>query len=161
MAIGPADGRAARPGRMRASHADREQVISALKTAFVQGRLAQEELDTRVGQALVARTHAELAVLTDDIPAGLAAPAATGPVNTGPARPVLGVRSGACVTTLAAMLAAVLWSAAVSAGSAAAGAAALAISGIVILALFATGYQVRESRHPRRSAGPLPPGTAS
>jgi hypothetical protein len=66
-----------------------------------------------------------------------------------------------CVTALAAMLAAVLWSAAVSAGSAAAGAAALAVSGIVILALFATGYQVREPRPPRRSAGPLPPGTAS
>ena len=78
-----------------------------------------------------------------------------------PPPPLLGVKSGACVTTLAAMLAAVLWSAAVSAGSAAAGAAALAVSGIVIFALFVTGYQVRESRHPGRSAGPLPPGTAS
>jgi hypothetical protein len=157
VTTGPADGRAARPGRMRASHADREQVVSALKTAFVQGRLAKEELDTRVGQALAARTHAELAMITDDIPAGLAVP-----VVVGPARPVLGVRSGVCVTALAAMLAAVLWSAAVSAGSAAAGAAALAVSGIVIFALFATGYQVRESRQrPGRSAGPLPPGTAS
>jgi hypothetical protein len=156
VTTGPVDGRAARPGRMRASHADREQVVSALKTAFVQGRLAKEELDTRVGQALAARTHAELAMITDDIPAGLAAP-----VVAGPARPVLGVRSGVCVTALAAMLAAVLWSAALSAGSAAAGAAALAVSGIVIFALFVTGYQVRESRHPGRSAGPLPPGTAS
>jgi hypothetical protein len=156
VTTGPADGRAARPGRMRASHADREQVVSALKTAFVQGRLAKEELDTRVGQALAARTHAELAMITDDIPAELAAPAVVGP-----ARPVLGVSSGVCVTALAAVLAAVLWSAAVSAGSAAAGAAALAVSGIVIFALFATGYQVRESRHPGRSAGPLPPGTAS
>jgi hypothetical protein len=156
VTTGPVDGRAARPGRMRASHADREQVVSALKTAFVQGRLAKEELDTRVGQALAARTHAELAMITDDIPAGLAAP-----VAAGPARPVLGVRSGVCVTALAAMLAAVLWSAALSAGSAAAGAAALAVSGIVIFALFVTGYQVRESRHPGRSAGPLPPGTAS
>jgi Domain of unknown function (DUF1707) len=153
VTTGPVDGRAARPGRMRASHADREQVVSALKTAFVQGRLAKEELDTRVGQALAARTHAELAMITDDIPAGLAAP-----VVAGPARPVLGVRSGVCVTALAAMLAAVLWSAALSAGSAA---AALAVSGIVIFALFVTGYQVRESRHPGRSAGPLPPGTAS
>jgi Domain of unknown function (DUF1707) len=156
VTTGPGDGRAARPGRMRASHADREQVVGVLKAAFVQGRLAKEELDTRVGQALAARTHAELAVITDDIPAGLAAP-----VVAGSARPVLGVRSGVCVTALAAMLAAVLWSAAVSAGSAAAGSAALAVSGIVIFALFVTGYQVRESRHPGRSAGPLPPGTAS
>jgi len=156
VTTGTADGRAARGGRMRASQADREQAISALKTAFVQGRLAKEELDTRVGQALAARTHAELAVITDDIPV---VPA--GPATVEPARPVLGVRSGVCVTALAAMLAAVLWSAAASAGSAAAGAAALAVSGIVIFALFVTGYQVRESRHPGRSAGPLPPGTAS
>jgi len=33
-------------------HADREQVIEALKDAFVQGRLTRHELDTRVGQAL-------------------------------------------------------------------------------------------------------------
>jgi len=153
---GPADGRAARGGRLRASHADREQVIGTLKNAFVQGRLAKEELDTRVGQALAARTHAELAVLTDDIPvvpAGLA--------TVEPARPVLGVRSGACVTALAAMLAAVLWSAAVSVGSATAGAAALAVSGIVVFALFVTGYQVRESRHPAGSARALPPPNAN
>jgi hypothetical protein len=134
---------------MRASHADREQAISALKSAFVQGRLAKDELDARVGQALAARTHAELAVLTGDIPAVIQ--------PDQPSRPVLGARSGTCVTALAAMLAAVLWSAAWSAGSAAAGAAALAVTGIVIFALFATGYQVRESRHPSRPAGLLPP----
>jgi Domain of unknown function (DUF1707) len=161
VTTGPADKRAARPGRLRASHADREQVVSALKTAFVQGRLAKEELDTRVGQALAARTHAELAMITDALPAGLAAARAAAPDAAEPPPPLLGVKSGACVTTLAAMLAAVLWSAAVSAGSAAAGAAALAVSGIVIFALFVTGYQVRESRHPGRSARPLPPGTAS
>ena len=159
MTTGPADGRAARPGRMRASHADREQVVSALKTAFVQGRLAQEELDSRVGQALAARTHAELAVITDDIPVAPAAAGAAAPDAAEPPPPVLGVRSGVCVTALAAMLAAVLWSAAVSAGSAAAAAAALAVSGIVIFTLFLTGYQLRESRHPGRPARPLPPGT--
>ncbi len=35
---------------MRASHADREQVIGLLKTAFVQGRLAKDEFDLRVGR---------------------------------------------------------------------------------------------------------------
>jgi hypothetical protein len=58
---------------MRACHADREQVIGVLKVAFVQGRLVQDELNTRVGQALAARTHADLAALTADLPAGLAA----------------------------------------------------------------------------------------
>jgi Domain of unknown function (DUF1707) len=55
-------------GRLRASHADREQVVDALKAAFVQGRLTQDELDTRVGHALAARTYAELAALTADLP---------------------------------------------------------------------------------------------
>ena len=152
MTTGPAEERAVPPGRMRASHADRDQVISTLKTAFVQGRLAKDELDARVGQALASRTHAELAVITADIPAG--------PIGARPVRPLLGVKSGVCVTTLAALLAAVLWAAA-AAGSAAAAAAALAATGVVIFTVSATGYQLRESRHPGRSAEPLPPGTAS
>ncbi len=66
---GPADEIAARQGRWRASHADREQVVGALQAAFVQGRLTADELDERVGQALAARTYAELAALTTDLPA--------------------------------------------------------------------------------------------
>jgi Domain of unknown function (DUF1707) len=56
-------------GRLRASHADREQVVDLLKAAFVQGRLTQDELDGRIGQALAARTYAELATATADLPA--------------------------------------------------------------------------------------------
>ena len=58
-------------GRMRASGADREQVIDTLKVAFAQGRLTKDELDERVARALVPLTYAELATLTDDLPAGL------------------------------------------------------------------------------------------
>jgi len=58
-------------GHLRASHADREQVIDTLKAAFVQGRLVKDELDLRVGQALAPQTYAELAALTADLPAGL------------------------------------------------------------------------------------------
>ena len=60
-------------GRMRASHADREHVIGVLKVAFVQGRLEQDEFDLRVGQTFAARTYGELAAVTADLPAGLAA----------------------------------------------------------------------------------------
>jgi hypothetical protein len=60
-------------GQLRASHADREQVIGTLKAAFVQGMLAKDEFDARVGQTLAARTHADLATPTADLPAGLAA----------------------------------------------------------------------------------------
>ena len=71
---------AAGRGPMRASHADREQVIEALKDEFVHGRLTKDELDARAGRALAARTCAELAALTADIPP------ASGRVRAGPAR---------------------------------------------------------------------------
>jgi len=72
----PGDHRAAAAGgrgRLRASHADREQAIEVLKDAFVQGRLTGDELDSRVGQAFASRTYAELAALTADLPADPAA----------------------------------------------------------------------------------------
>jgi len=78
---GPQDP-AAGGDRLRAGHADREQVIEALKDAFVQGRLDQDELDARVGQALTARTRADLAALTADIPP---APVAARPAAARPA----------------------------------------------------------------------------
>ena len=61
MVTGPWD-----PGRGRflASDADRERVVDALKTAFVHGLLTKDELGRRTGQALTARTYAELAVIT-------------------------------------------------------------------------------------------------
>jgi hypothetical protein len=57
-------------GYLRASHAEREQVVAVLKAAFVQGMLTKEELDARVGQAFASRTRGELAGLTADLPAG-------------------------------------------------------------------------------------------
>jgi hypothetical protein len=59
-------------GHLRVSHADREQVIDTLKVAFVQGRLAKDECDARIGQTFTSRTYAELAEVTAGIPAGLA-----------------------------------------------------------------------------------------
>jgi uncharacterized protein DUF1707 len=75
VATCPGDQTAADRGRLRASHADRDRAIDALKAAFVQGRLTKDEFDERVGRTLAARTHAELAALTADIPAGLPVPA--------------------------------------------------------------------------------------
>jgi hypothetical protein len=141
-------------------HPDREQAISALKAAFVQGRLTSDEFDARVGEALASRTRAELAAITADIPVVPAGRAGVQPARR-PDQPALSVKSGMGATTAAAVLAAALWAAAWSAGSAAAAAAALALSGVVILTLFVTGYQVRESRHRSRPARPLPPGTTS
>jgi Domain of unknown function (DUF1707) len=69
VSTGPEEGAAAARGHFRAAHADREHVIDTLKTAFADGRLTKDELDARAGQAFTARTYAELAVLTADIPA--------------------------------------------------------------------------------------------
>jgi len=58
-------------GHLRASHADREQVLETLKAAFAEGMLAKDEFDLRVGQTFASRTYAELAAVTADIPVGL------------------------------------------------------------------------------------------
>ena len=71
--VEPGDKETEDRSRLRASHADREQVIDVLKTAFVQGRLTRDEFGLRVGQALASRTYADLAALTADLPAGTAA----------------------------------------------------------------------------------------
>jgi Domain of unknown function (DUF1707) len=63
---------AAGRGNLRASHADREEVIDMLKATFVQGRLTKDEFDARIGQTFTSRTYAELAAVIADIPAGLA-----------------------------------------------------------------------------------------
>jgi hypothetical protein len=60
-------------GHLRASHADREQVIDTLKAAFVQGCLTKDEFDARIGQAFASRIYLELAAITADLPARLAA----------------------------------------------------------------------------------------
>ena len=70
--IGPGDEMAAGTagrGRLRASDADREQVIGTLKAVFVQGLLDKNEFELRVGQAFASRTYAELAAVTAGIPA--------------------------------------------------------------------------------------------
>ncbi len=62
--------------KLRASHADRDQVVELLRVAAGDGRLSPEELDDRLERALTAKTYAELAPLTADLPAGVAAPGA-------------------------------------------------------------------------------------
>src|SRR5258707_6488029 len=57
------------PGVLRASHADRDRVVETLRSAAGDGRLSAEELDERLELALTARTYAELATLTTDLPA--------------------------------------------------------------------------------------------
>ena len=91
-------------GPMRASHADREQVIDALKDAFVHGRLTKDELDAWAGRALAARTWAELDAVTADIPPARAASGPTRPLVPARRRPLARVAagSGGCLALAAA-----------------------------------------------------------
>jgi hypothetical protein len=73
--------------QLRASHADRDQVVELLRVAAGDGRLSAEELDDRLERALTARTYAELAALTADLPAtpgAVVAPPGAGAVSATP-----------------------------------------------------------------------------
>jgi hypothetical protein len=94
------------PGDLRASHADRERVIDTVKAAFARGQLTAGELDAWVGQALTARTYAELTAVTVGIPAEADLASSPKPARVQPRRPRNRlVDRGVCVimaTTLAA-----------------------------------------------------------
>ncbi len=158
---------------MRAAHTDRERVVDALKAAFVQGRLTQDELDTRVGQALAARTYTDLAVLTADLPPLTAEPVRTPePVPApapAPARPRnqsarKAVKSGAIV--VGGIILVMSGTAFVLGQPVAAVALAVfftvlaAVSTALVAGIIATALKV-EARRQNRTRGQLPPGPAS
>ena len=177
---GPEDPAAAGRDQLRAGHADREQVIGTLKDAFVHGRLTRDELDARAGQALSARTCADLAALTADIPAAdipaadipaADIPAADIPAAAGPARPPAPARrrplaraaagSGACLI----IAAGAIWAhplldpgARPSPYDWAAKLLFLAFLAAVVAAPAILAYGVAASWELRRSRGQLPPG---
>ena len=99
MTIGPEDPAVAGCDRLRAGHADREDVIETLKNAFVHGRLTKDELNQRVGQALAARTYADLAALTADTPSAPAAAGSARPPAPARRRPLAraAAKSGTCL----------------------------------------------------------------
>jgi hypothetical protein len=67
---GPGAAREGEPAtpELRASHEDRERAADVLRVAAGDGRLTPAELDERLELALTARTSAELAALTADLP---------------------------------------------------------------------------------------------
>jgi Flp pilus assembly protein TadB len=58
-------------GSLRASDADREQIVSRLHAAATEGRIAADELEQRVSAALTARTYGELDATVADLPSQL------------------------------------------------------------------------------------------
>ena len=139
-------------GRLRASHADREQAIEVLKAAFVQGRLDKHELEARVDRAFASRTYLELAAVTADIPPGPI------PARPLPAQPEgnRGVRSGLSVIAAGTGLAAFVWAAALITDNPVAIFVALAISLAYAGTLILAGSVMLESRPRKRGrARPL------
>jgi hypothetical protein len=60
--------RVRRPDSERIGDRERDEVMVVLSDAFAEGRLTREEFEERSAQALAARTGADLAVLTADLP---------------------------------------------------------------------------------------------
>jgi hypothetical protein len=152
---GPGDNAAAAEdrgdGRLRASRADREQVVELLKAAFVEDRLTKEELGARVEQALTSRTYADLAAVTADIPAGLIAGQPRAPVRIQGRPPMSNAAKAGISVAVAAAVPAVL--------SLAIGPLAFVMfAPFYLMALLVAGAQILFNRYDKRSCGQLPPG---
>jgi hypothetical protein len=142
-------------GRLRASHANREQVVEVLKAAYVQGRLTKDELDARVGQAFAARTYGELAAVTADLPPGLITAPPRQPARAR-TRPVSRVAAtAALVIPPPAMVAAAFIT-----GSDLLGKVAILTMFVYFIAWIAAGMQLVLNWHDNRSRGQLPPRPA-
>jgi hypothetical protein len=164
---GPGDETAAGAGdhgHLRAAHTDREQVISILKAAFVQGRLDRDEFGQRVSQTLSSRTYAELSAVTADLPPELAAAQPPAPARVQNKRRVL--RPVVALTVATAVYAGT-WPVALSlpvsgpdhdphAGVALAGTAFI----VYLIYLVVTVMVLVDSRQQERSSKQLPPGSA-
>ena len=157
MVTGAGDEKAGAQGRghLRASHADRERAIETLKAAFVQGRLTKDELDARAGQAFAARTYADLAALTADLPAGPAgAMPPRRPARAPAPRPMSNkARAGMCVVIVVALSAVLSFPTG--------GAAFLLFTPFFFMALAVLVAETLASRLEKRSRRrQLPPGPA-
>jgi hypothetical protein len=149
--VNAAPGQRPDDGPLRASHADREQVIGTLKDAFVQGRLTADELDARVDQVYASRTYAELAEVTVDIPT-------MARVSRDPWR----ATKTAWVVVYAVILPGLITLAALPGGPApTTGAEVVTYTGVVYAVFWILGLSVMiASRLGKRSAGKSPPRSA-
>lgn len=144
----------------RASDADRDQAVEQLKTAFVQGMLAKDEFGQRIGLALAARTRADLAAITADIPAEAAG--TSPPVPRDRPRRNPSVKVGAAIVAAPILAGGILTAAQ---DGPLAGAffivAALIVVGIPIAIVVAVvrAILLAEARQARRADGRLPPSS--
>ena len=152
--VQPGEHIAAARGHLRASHADREQVVGMLEAAFAAGLLAQAEFDLGVNRALASRTHADLVAVT----AGLQAPLRRARPRP-PARPESAAAWGVCGVIVTAFLTVIIVPSGTTKG-------AVAVTAVAVYAAFCllAGIMMLASRRGRLSLTrpPWPPrsGTA-
>jgi Domain of unknown function (DUF1707) len=146
-------------GHLRASNADREQVIGLLQAAFVQGRLTKDEFDLRVGRALMSRTFAELAALTADIPAGLTGAEPPQPIREWNEKKAAAAVLGAIAAWWSIVVAASLWAGDNASAQRSVGVAIalvllhLSIVSILLIALWLKRRDSRQSARGRSQKG--------
>jgi hypothetical protein len=97
VATGPWDPHAAAIGRLRASDADRDRVVDALKAAYAQGLLTTDELAARTSQALAARTYADLTAASAVLAERPASPSIHPPARTRVSKKAVGYGTSAIV----------------------------------------------------------------
>jgi hypothetical protein len=138
----------ARRGTLRASDADRDEIVDRLRKASAEGRLAAHELEHRVTTALKAQTYAELDATVADLTGNRVAHGRSAPqvaLQTVRAHPaLLLIAIPVAVVTVATLIAVtVLWS-------------------TLVLLLFVLGHRRFPYRGPWMYAGRRfgPPGTA-
>lgn len=143
------------PPALRASDADRESVVEALRTACADGRLTPAELDQRLDGAFAARTVGELRALVRDLPGG---------TPPDPVTQFLGIGQRAVETGLGIARLAIVWTLltpilvtlAVAVGVVVGGTTGVAAAAAVIFvglvgARFVLGRGRRRVRGPKRS----------
>jgi hypothetical protein len=84
-------------GELRVSDSERDAALQVLSRQAAEGRLTLDELEERAGQALTAKTRADLATVTRDLPAETAeagADGATGPARRPPVRWFVAIMGG-------------------------------------------------------------------
>jgi len=158
---GPGDETAAAEGRgdghLRASHADREQVIGGLKAAFVQGRLTEDELDARAGRVYASRTYAELAEVIAEVTADLPAE----PIAARPSRDPWRATKIAWGVVYATIVPGIVALVLIPGGPHTTGADVVILAAVVYLIFWILGVSVMvAARRAERSGGQLPPQSA-
>jgi hypothetical protein len=126
----------------------------------VYGLVTKDEFDVRVGRVFASRTHAELALVAADLPAGLAAVQQRPGPARGDAPADADVRPGARAIIATAVVAALALVISVHVGPFASLSALvllLGAAGSAFVSLFLLRNRMRSSRRAKRFGGQLPP----